>query len=146
MPRDDDDRPIRRRRGLPVWALALIIAGAVGVPLLCGGGVVLVAIFGRTLPTKPETVYEADDLLASYRKSPVKMGDEFGDRMITVRGKVTGFLGNAVTMGEGPTSITCFLSHTDAAKCGVGQTVKVRGKVSLGNQGGVWLNPAHIDN
>lgn len=140
---DSGEYPAPKKAGVPAWAWLMIAIGGVGLVVCCGGFVAL-AMWGRTLPTVPEKVYEADDLLAAYKQSPAKMGDDFKDKRITVRGRITHFLGDSVLMGDGGTSITCLLPHSDAKKVSVGQTVKVRGTVTLGNSGGVWLNPAAI--
>lgn len=142
-----DEEPIRRKKALPGWALALLIAAAVGVPLVCGGGLVMAAVawFGvkpvsfadRTYPT-----VTADDLMGEWAKNPAAAADKYERSGATVRGvlsrvssnihdetyiEVGGF--NATNDVWPPTMhvfVTSPAANEDLKKCKVGDAIVVR--------------------
>ena len=131
-----DNPEYKTRRGSKLWLLALVPAGLI---FLCCGGCGLLSFLGRNTPREPAKVVEAQDLLRDFASNNVRAKTTYGGT-IQVRGRVTGFLGDAVLLENHP-AITCFgLSRHEVNRLNRGSTAIIEGYVSIGNTGGVWLN------
>lgn len=147
--RDDDSGEYRpparpKRVPVPVWVWVLLAGGVGVVVLVCGGGLVAMAVWGNSLPTPTEETYDANELLGAYQNAPAKMDAQLRGRRVVVTGRVSGFLGDCVLLGDRGIAVTCFMPHRDVVKLSKGQTVSVRGRVGLGNSGGVYLEDARL--
>lgn len=145
MPRRDDSGEYelpRKKSKTPVWVILLVAIVPVGV--VCSGCAGL-AMWGRTLPTQPEKEYDARELLNAYANAPAKADDQLHGRRVTVKGTITGFLGDSVHLGgDGFPVVVCHMRHSDVVKLSKGQTVRVRGTVGIGNEAGIYLDNASL--
>ncbi len=127
----------------PLMALSMLSCGCCCVPLWMHGNSDGVQQRIKDREAAIPTV-NAPDLLRAYADNEARAERDYGKGRIKVQGRVTGFLGDTVTL-EGLPAITCNgLTRNEVASLQNGQEATIEGRVTLGNAGGIWLGDCKL--
>lgn len=160
--RNDEDSDLPRaprpkpKGGGANKVILIVLGSAAAVTLLgCAGLCVASQVWWANVPeerkqqireeeAKRNAPVSAPALLKAYAENPVRAEQEYGNRTVRVKGKVTSITTTAIHLETFPAVICWTDRKDDIAKVSNGQTVVMEGRITLGNAGGIYLHDARL--